>query len=88
MNIGKINTLEFWEQYPDIILLPIDGYHYLSSEEAGIILEGYKLTFTDNIYQCDKTRLILTVITDNGKPPEIENSFTLFLPLEFLITYI
>lgn len=88
MNIGKINTLEFWEQYPDIILLPIDGYHYLSAEEAGIILEDYNLTFTEKIYKCAKTRLILTVITDNGKPPEIENSFTLFIPLELLTTYI
>tara|TARA_R110002167_G_scaffold128936_2_gene311596 strand:+ start:312 stop:683 length:372 start_codon:yes stop_codon:yes gene_type:complete len=88
MNIDKINCLSFWENYPDIILIKLPGGWYLQADEAEIILSEFKLKFSDKLYESDKTKLISTIISNDIVTPNIEHTYTLFLPLECLTSFI
>ncbi|WP_339651164.1 hypothetical protein [uncultured Maribacter sp.] len=85
MNIDKIKRLSFWENYPDVILLRLQEGWYLQAYEAEIVLSEFNFKFSDKIYKSDKTKLISTVIS-NGKSKE--DTYTLFLPLDCLVSFI
>jgi len=85
MNIDKINCLSFWENYPDIVLIELPEGWYLQADEAETVLSEFNLKFSGKVYDSDKTKLISTVISDSKSK---EDTYTLFLPLKSLTSFI
>lgn len=85
MNIDNINCLSFWKNYPDVILIELPEGWYLQADEAETVLSEFNFKFSDKLYKSDKTKLISTVISDSKSK---EDTYTLFLPLECLVSFI
>lgn len=86
--MDKYLRLDFWEQYPEVVVWPIKNYNYLPAFEVSEVLKEYGLGLSDKIYECDKTQLMFTEIRDTETMEVEQSTTTLFIPLELLMDYL